>query len=215
MSKVTTESEVRLSYTSLLEARAQDVEKPDEKTFSTAILIPKTDTATVEAVRAAIKEALADGVAKKWNGKTPPNLKNPLRDGDAPKANGDDPDESYIGHWFLNAKGPRGGVEKPILLDKNGEATSDYAVVYSGVYGRVSLQFFAFDKQGNKGVAASITSFLSGQHGDALGAPPLTAESARNEFGVSTPASAAKDEFSNKEPGPVEAASDDDDPWAS
>lgn len=216
MSKITTESEVRLSYTSVLEPKAQDNEKPDVLTYSTAILIPKSDTATVDAIRAAIKEALADGVAKKWNGKTPPNLKNPLRDGDLPKANGDDPDEAYMGHWFINAKGPRGGQEAPILLGKNGLPTHEYAVIYSGVYGRVSLQFYPFDKSGNKGVACSIMSFLSGEHGDALGAPPLTAASAAADFGVTTPAS----EFDTPKSGATDADGDPvaqsaDDPWAS
>jgi hypothetical protein len=215
MSKITTDTEVRLSYTSVLEPKAQDSEKPDVLTYSTAILIPKSDTATVDAIRAAVKEALADGVAKKWNGKTPPNLKNPLRDGDLPKANGDDPDEAYKDHWFLNAKGPRGGAEAPILLGKNGLPTHEYAVVYSGVYGRVSLQFYPFDKSGNKGVACSIMSFLSGEHGDALGAPPLTAASAAADFGVATPASEFDTPASTPAASEPEASASDDDVWGS
>jgi len=211
MSKVTTKSEVRLSYTNLLTPRAQNADKPEELSYSTAILIPKTDTETIDAIKAAIKEALAEGVVKKWGGKTPKGLKNPLRDGDEERED----DENYKGHYFINAKGPRGGKEQPILLDgsRNAEETKDPAVIYSGVYARVSLQFYPFDVNGNRGVACGISSVLSMGHGEPL-ANTVTAASARDEFGVSTPASDAAKEFGGSAAA-SESSSDDDDPWES
>ncbi len=210
MSKVTTKSDVRLSYTNLLTPRAQDPAKPDVLTFSTAILIPKSDTETVEAVKAAIKEALQEGVVKKWGGKTPKGLKNPLRDGDEERED----DENYKGHYFINAKGPRGGQEQPILLDgsRNAEETKDPQVIYSGVYARVGLQFYPFDVNGNRGVACGVSSVLSSGKGEPL-ANVVTAASARDEFGVATPAEGAAKEFSSE--GSSTASSDDDDPWES
>lgn len=209
MSKVTTKTEVRLSYTNLLEPRAQDSEKPEILTYSTSILIPKTDTETIEAIKAEIKVALAEGVGKLWNGKTPPNLKNPLRDGDTDRP--DDP--NYAGHFFINAKGPRGGKEAPILLTKHGAETSAVDDIYSGVYARVSIQFYPYDKSGNRGVAAGITAVQSMGHGDPLG-NVVTVGSALADFGISTPASSAADEFSGKAP---EASGEvaDDDVWGS
>lgn len=214
MSKVTTKSEVRLSYANLLTPRAQDANKPDVLTYSTAILIPKTDTETVEAIKAAIKEALAEGVAKLWNGKAPKGLKNPLRDGDEDRED----DENYKGHYFINAKGPRGGKEQPILLDGTREGnpeTEDPRVIYSGVHARVGLQFYPFDKQGNRGVACGISSVLSSGKGEPL-ANVVTAASARDEFGVSSPAENASKEFEGKDTsnsGSDDTVADDEDPW--
>lgn len=205
MSKVTTKSEVRLSYTNLLTPRAQNDEKPDDLTYSTAILIPKGDTETTDAVRAAVKEALADGVSKKWSGRTPKDLKNPLRDGDEKVDKDGNPDELYAGHWFLNAKGPKGGQEKPILLNKHGAETDSDNDIYSGVYARVSLQFYPYDKSGNRGVACGISAVQSAGHGDPLGGT-VTVDSARSEFGISTPASGAAAEFASGD-------ADDADPW--
>lgn len=211
MSTVTTTTEVRLSYTNLLAPRAQDDEKPDVLTYSTALLIPKSDKATIAAMKKAIDEALTDGIAKKWGGKKPNGLKYPLRDGDTDRPD----DEDYKGMMFMNAKGPRGGAEKPILFDKNGNETTDQNDIYSGVWARVSVQFYAFDKSGSKGVAAGLVSVLSMGRGEPLGSI-VTADSARDMFGITTPTSEAREQFSNKQ---SEAAtvddSDEEDPWAS
>lgn len=214
MSKVITDTEVRLSYTNLLVPRAQDDEKPDEKTFSTAILIPKTDTATLDAMRAAIKDALDAGVAKLWNGKMPPKdkLRNPLRDGDEKEDKNGDKDETYAGMFFMNAKGPRGGKEPAILLDKEGQATTSATVVYSGVWGRVSVQFYAYDTKGNKGVACGISAFQSGEHGEALGNVE-TEDTARAAFGIKTPAGEAKKEFAGEATEEATEESEVVDPW--
>lgn len=215
MSKVTTKNEVRLSYVNLITPRAQNQEKPEELTYSSAILIPKTDTETLDAVKAAIKEALEEGIQKKWGGKAPKGLKNPLRDGDEERD-----DDNYAGHYFLNAKGPRGGKEQPVLLDaSNGnQATTDPQVIYSGVNARVTLQFYPFDVNGNRGVACGISAVLSSGKGEPL-ANTVTAASARDEFGVTTTADSAAAEFS---PAPAavptaatSADSDAADPWES
>ncbi len=206
MSKVTTATEVRLSYTYLLTPRAQN--EGDDPTYSTAILIPKTDKDTIKAIQAAITEALTDGVSKKWGGKRPGNLRNPLRDGDTDRPD----DEVYAGHYFLNAKGPRGGKEQPILMDKDGRETDSASIIYSGVHARVSLQFYPYDTNGNRGVAAGLTAVLSTGEGEALG-NVVTAETARDEFGVKTPAGSAKDEFDGKPSDEAGEGAADDDPW--
>lgn len=210
MSKVTTKSAVRLSYAALITPKAIDDKSPE--LYSTSILIPKSDTETVEAIKAAVKEALSDGKTKLWAGKMPPptQLRNPLRDGDAERPD----DEVYAGHYFLNAKGPKGGKEAPILLDSKGQETASDSVVYSGVFARVSIQFFPYDKSGNKGVGASLSAVQSQETGDPLG-NAVTVGSARNEFGITTPATSAAADFSNPGDSSSEAAEsgDDEDPW--
>jgi hypothetical protein len=208
MSKVTTKTEVRLSYTYLITPRAQDEEKPNVLTYSTAILIPKSDKATVKEIQAAIKEALADGVAKKWGGKTPKGLRNPMRDGDVDRPD----DENYAGCFFINAKGPRGGAEKPILLDKRGQETDEVDVIYSGVFARVSLQFYPYDKAGNRGVACGISSVLSMEHGEPLG-NTVTPATAREEFGVTTSAEDAAKDFDSNDDSDESESTDEADPW--
>jgi hypothetical protein len=208
MSKVTTKTEVRLSYTYLITPRAQDEEKPNVLTYSTAILIPKSDKATVKEIQAAIKEALADGVAKKWGGKTPKGLRNPMRDGDVDRPD----DENYAGCFFINAKGPRGGAEKPILLDKRGQETDEVDVIYSGVFARVSLQFYPYDKAGNRGVACGISSVLSMEHGEPLG-NTVTPATAREEFGVTTSAEDAAKDFDSDDDSDESESTDEADPW--
>lgn len=182
MSKVITTTEVRLSYENLLVPRAQN--EGDDPTFSTMVLVPKSDTATVDAIKAAIKDAMEQGVTSKWNGKRPSNLKYPLRDGDVDRA--DDPNSA--GMWFFNAKGPRAGAEAPFLYGKGGRLVKAgdpdaEQVIYSGVHGRISLNFYPYDRQGNKGVAAGIVAFLSNEHGERLDNRP-TESTALAAFGI-------------------------------
>jgi hypothetical protein len=214
MSKVTTKSNVRLSYTNLLTPRAQN--EGDDPTFSTAILIPKSDTETLDAIKAGIASALDEGLPKVFGGKKPNGLRNPLRDGDADRPD----DENYAGMMFINAKGPRGGKEAPVLLGPDSQETTSPSHIYSGVEARVALQFYAYDKNGNKGIACGVSSVLSTGKGEPL-ANVVTADSAREDFGVTTPASEAKSEFKDSAPAasanPSDAVAEpasDDDIWA-
>lgn len=210
-SKVITKTEVRLSYENLLTPRVQN--EGDEPTYSTMILIPKSDEETVEAVKSAMKAALDDGIARKWNGKRPNGLRSPLRDGDEERP--DDPNAK--GMWFLNAKGPKGGIEPAFLYAKNGRLVESKdadapSIIYSGVYGRVSLNFYAYDRNGNRGVAAGIVAFVSSEHGERLDSKP-TATSALAEFGFD-PLAAGVDEPKSSAPTQTSNAIDaDEDPW--
>lgn len=208
MSKITTKNEVRLSYTYLLTPRVQN--EGEDPTFSTALLIPK-DSPDVEPIKAAISEALTDGVSKLWSGKRPNGLRNPLRDGDEKLDKDGNKDETYAGHYFLNAKGPRGGKEQPILMDKDGRETASQSIIYSGANARVSLQFYPYDKAGNRGVACGITAVLSSGTGEPFD-NTVTPDGARSEFGITTPAGSAKSEFAD-EAEAAPAVDADDDKW--
>src|SRR5579875_3661154 len=86
---------VRLSYTHIFTPQQDD--QGNDK-YSTAILIPKSDKETLRRIKSAVDAAIELGKSK-WNGKIPPNLKKPLRDGDEERPE----DEAYAGHYFLNA----------------------------------------------------------------------------------------------------------------
>ena len=78
ITKVVT-GKVRLSYAHIWEPHSSTPEQ--EPKYSSAILIPKTDTMTVKKIQEAIEAAKEQGKAK-WGGKIPSGIKLPLRDGD-------------------------------------------------------------------------------------------------------------------------------------
>ncbi|WP_219710562.1 ssDNA-binding protein, partial [Clostridioides difficile] len=80
--------------------------------YSVCILIPKSDKATLGRIKKAIDAAKEQGKTSKWGGKGPGNLKTPLRDGDAERA---DEAEEYVGMYFLNAN----STQKPGIVDKD------------------------------------------------------------------------------------------------
>lgn len=163
---------VRLSYAAIFEPK-QDLN--GNLKYSTAILIPKSDTALVEEYKRAEAVAIEEGIKSKWGGKKPPKLKTPIRDGDEERP--DDP--VYAGHYFVNASSNNApGVldEKGVALTKENGGESK---VYSGCYARVSVNFFPFDAQGSKGVAVGLNNIKKISDGDKLAGRA----SAESDFG--------------------------------
>ena len=160
--KVITGKDTRWSYCNVWEAKAINGGTPK---FSVSLLIPKSDTVTVNKIKAAIEAAYREGEAKlKGNGKTVPPLaaiKTPLRDGDAERP--DDP--AYAGHYFLNAN----SATAPGIVDADCQPILTRSEVYSGVYGRASISFYAFNSSGNRGVACGLNNLQKIRDGEPLG----------------------------------------------
>ena len=136
--------------------------------YSVSVLIPKTDTETVSAINAAIDAAIEEGVAK-FGGKKPNKaaIKLPLRDGDVERD-----DEAYKGHWFINAT----STTAPQTVDRQVKPILDRSEVYSGCYARVSLNFFAFNSNGNKGIACGLGNIQKVRDGEPLGGKSTAAD---------------------------------------
>lgn len=149
---------VRFSYLHAFQPRA--AEEGQEARYGVSLLIPKSDLVTLRKIKAAIAAVMATG-APKWGGKVPPNLKLPLRDGDEERA--DQPE--YQGCWFLNANSKM----KPGIVDAQNQPILDSTEVYSGCYGRASINFFAFNIKGNKGIACGLNNLQKLSDGDYLG----------------------------------------------
>lgn len=149
--------EVRFSYANVFEPKS--INGSDEK-YSVSLLIDKRDTKTIEAIERAIEAAKQAGVAK-FGGKIPPVLKLPLRDGDAERPD----DESYAGKMFVNAN----CKTKPGLIEKNGMEIIDATEFYSGCYGKASVTFYAFNSNGNKGIACGLNNIMKTRDGEPLG----------------------------------------------
>ena len=160
--KVITGPDTRWSYANVWEAKSINGGTPK---FSVSLIIPKSDTATVAKVKAAIEAAYHEGEAKlKGNGKSVPPLaaiKTPLRDGDIERP--DDP--AYANAYFINAN----SGTAPGIVDADRNIIINRSEVYSGVYGRASINFYAFNSNGNKGIACGLNNLQKVRDGEPLG----------------------------------------------
>lgn len=160
--KVITGVNTRWSYANVWDPKSIDGGKPK---YSVSLIIPKDDTATVNKIKAAIQAAYEEGQSKlKGNGKTVPPLsaiKNPLRDGDLEKPD----DEAYAGCYFVNAN----SATAPGVVDADRQPIIERSEVYSGVYGRASISFYAFNVNGNRGIACGLNNLQKIRDGEPLG----------------------------------------------
>ncbi|MGN0327186.1 MAG: DUF2815 family protein [Lachnospiraceae bacterium] len=147
----------RLSYAHIWEPDSVNGSEPK---YSVSCIIDKDDKDTISKIQKAIELAKEEGKGK-WGGKIPANLKTPLRDGDVDRPE----DEAYAGCMFLNAN----SRQAPQVVDKKVQPVLDQSEVYSGCYGRVSVTFYAYNSNGNKGVAAGLGNVQKLKDGEPLG----------------------------------------------
>lgn len=149
---------VRLSYANVWEPKA--INDGAEK-YSVSLIIPKSDKKTISDIETAIDNAIKEGVSK-FGGKIPNKaaLKLPLRDGDLERD-----DEAYKDSFFVNAN----STTAPQIVDTKVQPILDRNEVYSGVYARVSITFYAFNSNGNKGIACGLGNIQKVRDGEPLG----------------------------------------------
>ena len=160
--KVITGVNTRWSYVNAWEPKSINGGAPK---YSVSLIIPKSDTKTIEKIQAAIQAAYEEGQGKlKGNGKSVPALsvlKTPLRDGDAERPD----DEAYADSYFVNAN----SGTAPGIVDADRNPIIDRSEVYSGVYGRASINFYAFNSNGNKGIACGLNNLQKIRDEEPLG----------------------------------------------
>ena len=160
--KVITGPDTRWSYANVWEAKSINGGAPK---FSVSLIIPKSDTRTITKIKTAIEAAYREGEAKlKGNGRTVPPLsvlKTPLRDGDTERPD----DEAYADAYFVNAN----SGTAPGIVDADRNEILNRSEVYSGVYGRASINFYAFNSNGNKGIACGLNNLQKIRDGEPLG----------------------------------------------
>lgn len=173
---------VRMSFLNWFAPRKNDLNGKDE--YSAELLIPKSDTETINALKMAMKEA----IVAKFGDKIPANLRSPLKDGDtATKADGGPLADYYKGHYFLRTK----STEKPGVIGPDGNELREASAFVSGDYGRASIVAFAYDQAVNKGVSFYLQNLMFSDKGESFGG---SRASASDDFGVST---SAKNDFMN------------------
>ena len=160
--KVITGVNTRWSYVNAWEPKSINGGAPK---YSVSLIIPKSDTKTIEKIQVAIQAAYEEGQSKlKGNGRSVPALsalKTPLRDGDAERPD----DEAYANSYFVNAN----SGTAPGIVDADRNPILERSEVYSGVYGRASINFYAFNSNGNKGIACGLNNLQKIRDGEPLG----------------------------------------------
>ena len=160
--KVITGPNTRWSYANVWDAKSINGGAPK---YSISLIIPKSDTVTVNKIKAAIQAAFDEGQSKlKGNGRTVPalsTLKTPLRDGDLERP--DDP--VYANSYFINAN----SATAPGIVDADRNPILERSEVYSGVFGRASINLYAFNSNGNRGIACGLNNLQKIRDGEPLG----------------------------------------------
>ena len=160
--KVITGPKTRWSYANVWQPKSINGGTPK---YSVSLIIPKSDTVTVKKIKSAIQAAYEEGESKlKGNGKSVPSLKaikTPLRDGDLERPD----DDAYKNSYFVNAN----STTAPGIVDADRQPIIDTSEVYSGVYGRASINFYAFNSNGNKGIACGLNNLQKISDGEPLG----------------------------------------------
>ena len=163
-----TTGKARLSYANLFTPKA--AKGSDKLKYSVSVLIPKSDKETLARINKAIAYAKEQGKSAKWGGKIPAKLVEPLHDGDIDRE--DDP--VYKNSYYFNAKSDR----PPIVIDRMKNEILDPLEVYSGCYGRVNVSFYAYNFEGNKGVAVGLNAVQKVADGEPLGVGSVDVDSA-------------------------------------
>lgn len=143
-----------------------------EPKYSVSAIIPKSDKKTIAAINAAIEQAKKDSVSK-WGGKVTANLKLPLRDGDIDRPD----DEAYKDSYFFNAN----SRQAPQVVDAHVQPILDQSEVYSGCYGKISVTFYGYNSNGNRGIAAGLGNIQKLRDGESLGGRSTAAEDFETE----------------------------------
>jgi len=157
-------NEVRLSYVNLTTPRVS--QQGGEAKYSVTLLIPKSDVTTKANIDASIEAAARDALGKLWNGVRPPMLPIPIYDGDGVRANGIPFGPECKNCWVMTA----GAKNKPQVVHQS-DINTELAPqdIYSGMYARVTINFFGYNSNGKKGVGCGLGNVMKTRDGEVLG----------------------------------------------
>ncbi len=173
-----TTGQVRLSYVHLFQPYAHN--PGQEPKYEVTLLIPKSDVATKQRIDSAIQAAIQAGISSKWNGVRPPQLSIPIHDGDGGRPSDGMPfGDECKGHWVMRAS----SKQQQAVVDANLNPIINETEVYSGMYARVNINFFAYNASGKKGIGCGLGPVQKLGDGEPLGGK-ISAEQA---FGSPAP----------------------------
>lgn len=158
-----TTGKVRASYVHIFQPRASD--NGGDPKYSVTLLIPKTDTVTINGIYAEIERAKQEGAQKAFNGNIPPQCRTPLYDGDGYRQSGEAFGEECRGCMVITAS----AKQQPVIVGLDMQNILNPADVYSGCYIRANINFFAYNSNGNKGIGCGLNAVQKIEDGEPLG----------------------------------------------
>ena len=182
MSKVIT-GKVRFSYVALLNPR-NDLNGNSK--YSVTALLPKSDIQTKQAIDAAIAQAIEEGRNGKWNGVVPPVVPTPIHDGDGVRLDGSPFGDECKGCWVFTASTNADPTKpRPEIVGPDLQPIMSATEVYSGMYGRLSVNFAPYFSAGKRGIGCYLNNVQKLEDGAPLGGSKA---SASEDFGGGQPA---------------------------
>lgn len=181
---------VRLSYLAVFKPKLNDLKGAKE--YSAVLLFPKVDCIEAPSAQQEIKDVVAfikDVVFSKWGDKPPAKLRNPMRDGDTEV--GSDGEPKYPGYMFMSVSAKE--EYPPMVIDP--ERNPVGSGWNSGDWGKAKLKFFAYDKNGNRGVSAGLLALQFLVHGEPLAGGGASADGFDDESSASSGSQTAGDEY--------------------
>lgn len=154
---------VRFSFCNIWEPKAP--QGGGEPKYSVTLLIPKSDARTLENIKAAIAEARERFCARNGANALPAKPNTTLHDGDGTRENGDPYGPECKGCYVITVS----SKQKPVIVDNFRNAITDPAEVYSGCYGRASINFYGYNASGKKGISAGLLSLQKLSDGEPFG----------------------------------------------
>ena len=159
-----TTGKVRASYVNIFQPKAP--QGGGEAKYSVTLLIPKTDTATINSIYAEIEKAKQEGAQKVFGGNIPPMCRIPVHDGDGVKPTSGEPfGEECRGCLVVTASAKM----QPSVVGLDMQNIINPAEVYSGCYIRANINFFAYNTNGNKGIGCGLNAVPGCQQRKPLG----------------------------------------------
>lgn len=157
--------EVRLSYANLVSPKTPMSDPNGTPKYSVTLLIPKKDIAVKENIDASIEAAAQAAISKTWGGVRPPVMPIPIHDGDGVRDNGTPYGEECKGHWVLTAS----SKNKPQVVHQSDITTELLPQdIYSGMYARVTINFFAYNRAGRRGIGCGLGNVMKVREGEPL-----------------------------------------------
>ena len=184
LAHVVTPELVRFSYVHLLEPYAMT--PGAEAKYSVMLVIPKTNKKTIKKIRDAQKYVFDQKKSEFFKGLNFNQVKQTLRDGDdLQDISGLSSTEILENCYFMNVSNKR----KPQIVGTQRDTDNNFKPlnnesdeIYSGMYGRVGITFFAYSKAGNKGISASLDNVQKVKDGEHLGDVSVDANTDFAEF---------------------------------
>ena len=153
----------RFSFCNIFEPKAP--QGGGDPKYSVTLLIPKSDTATLGKIKAAMDEARNNYCNRNGANAMPAKYNHTLHDGDGQRPNGDPFGPECKGCFVITVS----SKQKPVVVDAFRNPITDPTEVYSGCYGRASINFYGYNSNGKKGISAGLLSLQKLSDGEPFG----------------------------------------------